>query len=260
VQENGDPDIIQVRRTFKNKESALMWEAKVLQRIKVVADPRFLNRWDNNMVPINLTGPFPFEDPEMQKKVDASLREKYGSRGMGIASVKEKVYDINTKLYGIYHTLNLEQVKAAREAACLSQFGVTNPFYSKEFQDSLNRKAMAKKASQTLKELYIGKDWSERNAKSKSTNLGKYGVSNPANTPENSKARKDKCIAEHGVDNYAKTEEFKQRMAKLKQACPYGCGNMHLYDPGNFSKHMTKEHNWDKKHVKNYTNQKNQTI
>ena len=40
---NGDPDVIQIRRTFSNKESALMWEHKALRRLDVKAREKFLN-------------------------------------------------------------------------------------------------------------------------------------------------------------------------------------------------------------------------
>lgn len=259
VDEHGDPDVIEVRKTFKTKDAALMWEETVLRRLNVVNDPRFLNKWDNNMVPINLSGPFPFEDPNVQIKVDTTLKNKYGTRGMGIPSVKEKVFEINTALYGTYHTLNLPETKKAREEACLVKYGVTNPFKSAEFQAALDRESLAQKASVTLKQLFKGKDWTDRNNKSKKTNMEKYGVTNPANTPERIASRKNKMLESYGVDNYSKTDEFKQKIASLKQPCPYGCNNGHTYDPGNFSKHMTKEHNWSKQDVKAHKNKKDPT-
>lgn len=40
---HGEPNIIQIRKTFKTKESALLWEGKVLRRIDAAKDDRFLN-------------------------------------------------------------------------------------------------------------------------------------------------------------------------------------------------------------------------
>ena len=257
---HGDPDVIEVRKTFITKEAALIWEEKVLRRLNVVNDPRFLNRWDNNMIPMNLTGPFPFEDAKIQSKVDQSLRAKYGTRGMGIPSVREKVFKVNKALYGAHHTLNLDHTKKAREEACLRKFGVTNPFKSEEFQDSLNREAMGQKASKTLKQLFENKDWTERNNKTKNTNMEKYGVSNPLNSPENIAAQRKQLLESYGVDNYSKTDEFRQKIASQKQPCPYGCNQGRMYDPGNFTKHMTKEHNWSKQDVKAHKNKKDQDI
>lgn len=39
----GEPDIIQVRKTFERKEEAVNWEHKVLKRLKVKTNPMFLN-------------------------------------------------------------------------------------------------------------------------------------------------------------------------------------------------------------------------
>ena len=42
----GDPDIIEIRRTFQTKEEAREWEIKVLKRMKVVKNGRWLNKTD----------------------------------------------------------------------------------------------------------------------------------------------------------------------------------------------------------------------
>jgi len=46
IQQYGDPDIVDVRRVFDSVESAVVWEAKVLQRMQVVHDDRWLNLHD----------------------------------------------------------------------------------------------------------------------------------------------------------------------------------------------------------------------
>jgi hypothetical protein len=43
-QKYGEPDIIQIRKTFKDRESAIDWENKVLYRIKAVENPQWLNQ------------------------------------------------------------------------------------------------------------------------------------------------------------------------------------------------------------------------
>ena len=40
----GFPDIITIRKIFNDKESAIRWEAKVLQRLKVQTKPYWINR------------------------------------------------------------------------------------------------------------------------------------------------------------------------------------------------------------------------
>ena len=43
-EEYGEPDIVQVRKTFDNKDSAYDWEQKVLLKMKVDERPDFLNK------------------------------------------------------------------------------------------------------------------------------------------------------------------------------------------------------------------------
>ena len=50
AQENGDPDVIQVRKTFTNKKKCMLWEHKVLKRMKVVYNDRWLNKSDNMVI------------------------------------------------------------------------------------------------------------------------------------------------------------------------------------------------------------------
>lgn len=40
----GEPDIIQIRRTFKDQNKARMWEHKVLKRMKVIHNLKWLNK------------------------------------------------------------------------------------------------------------------------------------------------------------------------------------------------------------------------
>ena len=50
VAEHGNPDIIQVRKTFHNIDKARLWEHKVLRRLGVIKDERFLNKTDNKSI------------------------------------------------------------------------------------------------------------------------------------------------------------------------------------------------------------------
>lgn len=44
--ENGEPDVVQVRKTFLTENAATEWEGKVLKRMKVVSSPKWLNAHD----------------------------------------------------------------------------------------------------------------------------------------------------------------------------------------------------------------------
>ena len=111
-EQNGDPDIIQIRRIFTDdyeiaKEKALLWESKILKKMKCVDREDFLNRWDNNMVPYNLSGPFPFESEDVQSKVSNTLKKRYGGRGSASVEIKDRIIKTNISKYGVYHTTHL---------------------------------------------------------------------------------------------------------------------------------------------------------
>jgi len=41
---HGEPDVVQIRRTFKSKKKAIDWELKVLRRLNLHKNPNFLNK------------------------------------------------------------------------------------------------------------------------------------------------------------------------------------------------------------------------
>lgn len=52
VLQYGDPDIIQIRRVFKNSNEARVWEEKVLKRIKASTRNDFLNKSTGAAIPV----------------------------------------------------------------------------------------------------------------------------------------------------------------------------------------------------------------
>jgi hypothetical protein len=53
--EHGDPDIMQVRKTFNNQQSAYNWEIKVIRRMGAVRSEKWLNKQNHN-IEFNCTG------------------------------------------------------------------------------------------------------------------------------------------------------------------------------------------------------------
>jgi hypothetical protein len=75
----GEPDVIQVRKTFKDPKSAQIWETKVLKKMNVIKDSRFLNK------AIGLS----LQDYENRKKL---MIEKYGVENTSqLPGVSEKI-------------------------------------------------------------------------------------------------------------------------------------------------------------------------
>lgn len=50
IKDHGDPDIIQVRKTFNNRQSALLFEHKVLRRMCVIRKEQWINKTDNRAI------------------------------------------------------------------------------------------------------------------------------------------------------------------------------------------------------------------
>ena len=52
IKEVGLPDVIQVRKVFDDKEKARSWEHRVLRRLRVRTNDKWLNKTDNKSYPI----------------------------------------------------------------------------------------------------------------------------------------------------------------------------------------------------------------
>jgi len=52
IVEHGEPDVIQIRKTFTDTQSACLWENRVLKRMKVVSSDKWLNKHDSMAPPI----------------------------------------------------------------------------------------------------------------------------------------------------------------------------------------------------------------
>ncbi len=71
ITENGNPDIIQIRKTFNNAEEARNWEYKVLKRLNVVKLTKWLNKTDNKSI---------INDEETMIKIGKCVSEKLKGR------------------------------------------------------------------------------------------------------------------------------------------------------------------------------------
>lgn len=69
-EEHGEPDVIEVRHTFKTKDETQDWETTVLKRMKVVKSEKWLNKTDRK-------GPSHFGIPhskEVKRKISEALK------------------------------------------------------------------------------------------------------------------------------------------------------------------------------------------
>jgi hypothetical protein len=54
IEKNGEPDIIKIRKTFNDKNKARMWEEKVLKKLNVTNNDKWLNKIVGNSTFVNL--------------------------------------------------------------------------------------------------------------------------------------------------------------------------------------------------------------
>ena len=73
IEIHGDPDIVEIRKTFDTQEKARLHEHTVLRRIKAKRDPKFLNSHDMVGFPILRGDANPSKRPEVRKKLSQKL-------------------------------------------------------------------------------------------------------------------------------------------------------------------------------------------
>lgn len=80
---HGEPDIIQIRKIFEDSKTAKIWEERVLRRMNVINDSRFLNK--------NVNGKFLKEGPQSKEHISKRIEslKKNGKKKGVIAWTKE---------------------------------------------------------------------------------------------------------------------------------------------------------------------------
>jgi hypothetical protein len=145
IKEHGDPEVVQIRKIFTDREKAILWEHNVLRRLNVIHKNNWLNRTDNKAI-VN-----PIEEQISRAK------------SMG-KSNKGRVLSEETKLKmslakkgkkGIPHTKEVKlKISASKKSKPLSEVhkeniskslsGQNNPMFGKKRPDlteyNLNRK------------------------------------------------------------------------------------------------------------------------
>jgi len=128
---HGDPDIVEIRKIFDDKEKAKRWEAKFLRKINVInnekwlnksySDEKFVNRGHTEETKTKLSNAarkgIPLSE-EHRKKIQSSLKGKPKSESHRINAMKANVgmtgkkhSDIAKKNMSIARQLYLERIK-----------------------------------------------------------------------------------------------------------------------------------------------------
>tara|TARA_B110000503_G_C7042564_1_gene368835 strand:+ start:125 stop:748 length:624 start_codon:yes stop_codon:yes gene_type:complete len=98
-EKHGEPDIIQIRRTFTSVQSAINWETKVLKRIEVLYNDRWLNQ-----------SAFPAMEwsPERREKRSKSMMGEKGPNWKGgITAAKADIKKKNAIFKKVYKEISM---------------------------------------------------------------------------------------------------------------------------------------------------------
>jgi hypothetical protein len=94
---NGEPDIIEIRKTFDNATDAKFWETKVLRRIKANINPRFINKTTNASITNNKEHYEKLGNKFRGKKRDKSVGQKISAK---FTDERKKQSKENFRTYG----------------------------------------------------------------------------------------------------------------------------------------------------------------
>lgn len=157
----GEPDVIEIRKVFGDTESAQLWETKVLQRMSVISDNRFLNKaigkslqdYENRKTV--MTNKYGVENvsqlPGVSKKISESLKGKEKTKDHK-QSMKEAHNRVSTKEL---HSKNMRQMRALQSAEKRSEIGFLGGSGNKGKNKST---AHASKIADSLRNTYLIND------------------------------------------------------------------------------------------------------
>ena len=144
VLEHGDPDVIHIRKVFDCREDAIGWENKVLKRIKVVNDDRFLNKTDNKAISYEsvLKG--------CRKKKSDITRQRMSEYQKGRTKSEEHCRRISESKKGTTYApeilekkkdaMNRPEVKEKLSKVGKTLKGDKNPFYGKTHNEETRKR------------------------------------------------------------------------------------------------------------------------
>jgi hypothetical protein len=206
--------IVEIRKVFATAEDATTWETKVLRRLGVPNNKKFLNRGLNHPLSqeqkeermLEVYGvKYCMQSQELRQKAVNTWLEKYGvTNPLKSPEVRRKLKKTLMKRYGVEHTWLIPKVGDKSRQTMLLNYGVEWP---------MQNESILKKSRKTQYEKFgswkISSD--EVVEKRKRSNIDTYGIDNPF------KVRG--LVAEimkqkYGVENWSQTKEGKASIKK----------------------------------------------
>lgn len=146
ISEYGNPDVIQIRKTFVDEESATSWERKVLQKMDVIHSEKWINEGNGTAIrtdSIANTGKLFWNDGTVNIR-SAECPGEGWVRGMFLTEEQRmersnRMAGKNNHFHGKKHTDELKQKHRIRMS------GEKNPFYGKKRPDHSEKMKVAMK-------------------------------------------------------------------------------------------------------------------
>jgi hypothetical protein len=160
--EHGEPDVIQIRKVFSNAEDAVDWELKVLQRMDVVTQDKWINGTDISGPPIRCGKDNPnyihgrTNDPEYQRERYQKYRETH----------PERIQESHRK----YRENNIEKIRE-RERKSSQKWQKENPEKKREADRKWYKNNLEKARESSQK-------WQKENRKKRLEQQRKYREEN----------------------------------------------------------------------------------
>ncbi len=201
-EEFGEPDIIQIRKTFPNNPKACaIWESTVLKRIDAQHNQKFLNKKNGDFA-LDTTGVSPSKYTIEKRQIGLKLF-------WDNISVEKRQEIRNTKIntclahYGYKYPLQVPHIREKIRQTCLEKYGFEHPLQSPEIKE---------KSKQTCLEKY-GYEYSlqvsEIRERGKETRLEKYGFEHPLQSPEIKEKIRQTCLEKYGFEHPLQSPEIR---------------------------------------------------
>jgi hypothetical protein len=146
---HGNPDIIEIRKIFDNIEKARLWENKVLKKMNVINEQKWLNQTNNISISLECSTKNSKKPKDFGSKISKLLTGKKKSdetklkmsnsrKGFKVSEqTKEK---IKKTVQNNWNLLTGEEKKKK-----FGKFGESNPFYGKKHSEQTKKLISEKK-------------------------------------------------------------------------------------------------------------------
>ena len=137
---HGDPDVLQIRKTFASTRSAQQWEHRVLRRLRVTQSDQWLNRTDNISIAAQPGDFNPARRPEVKDKIRAGVLRWYETNdnpNLGKTWTEEEKLEWSKLRRGKQNPMyGRKQTDYCRRVLSEGQKGANNSFYGKHHTEA----------------------------------------------------------------------------------------------------------------------------